>query len=446
MKIRYQLLGILAAIGLAAGALAQTNAGGNLVPNAPLVQSIGPNDAFQDVVGGFPQAGNYYATAAQVGGYGSTLFGGNYDNALIGGDFSTNLFQRGTSVSTSASTYYVAYGADRWFTWGGTSTPTTMTQQTGASDIPVGVTASYRINKGSLTGVAQICTSQVLEGANAVRFQGQTAEFAFDAKAGSTFSAASSNLAVYVSTGTVVDEGATKMAYGLNATGGSGTTAWTGQANLGGTAGYLIPITTTWGRYGVAVPIPVGALEIGVSICYTPVGTGTATDWFEFAKAAFTANPAVTAFAGTAGAAYNLNDNRMKSFARRAAGLEALLQYRYYWRINEANTAGLLQSPGGYADTTSTCSVAYALPSAMRVTPTIDLGNLSATTFKVQVGLTPYTPIVLATPFALIQVGNTSTTLGAISFKTAASQTVGVSCELISTAAGAGNFGFVAEL
>ena len=380
-------LSIFAGLALVAGlgiAFAQTNAGGNLVPNAPLVQSIGPNDAFQDVVGGFPQAQSYYATAAQVGGYGATLAGGNYDNALIGGDFSTNLFQRGTSVSTASSTYYVIYGADRWFTWGGTSTPTTMTQQTGASDIPVGATASYRINKGSLTGVLQICTSQIVESGNMVRFQGQTVEFTFDAKAGSTFSAASSNLAVYVSYGTVADENATTyagsatyMAYGLNAQGGAGTTAWTGQTNLGGTGGFLIPITTSWARYGVAVPIPTTALELGVSICYTPVGTGTSTDWFEFGKAQLTVNPAVTAFAGTSGAIYNTNDVRMKAFARRPAAVETLLQQRYTYSIKDSAGATYVYGTGQSFDTTSNAHFVVPFPVTMRTKPTSAVASAS---------------------------------------------------------------------
>jgi len=435
MKFKYSpLIGFLAAFGLVAGAIAQTT-NGPLVPNAPTVQAIGPNDVIPDVVSGFPQANSQYATAAQVGVYGSTLFGGNYDNALIGGDFSTNLFQRGTSVSLASSTYYVAYGADRWFSWGGTSTPATMTQQTGSTDLSSGATASYRINKGSLTGVLQICTSQVLEGTNAVRFQGQTAEFSFDAKAGPTFSAASSNLAVYVSTGTVVDEGATKMAYGLNAQGGAGTTAWTNQVNLGGTGGFLIPITTSWNRYGVAVPIPVGALEIGVSICYTPVGTGTSTDWFEFGKAQFTANPAVTAFAGTSGAAYNVNDNRMKSFARRAVGLEALLQYRYYWQINEP-AASKAVGNGNY-QTSTICDIQIPTPTLMRVAPTLTIGGNTEATTTWAVMVASTTPIALASTY-LIQdavIGNTPSMIAVQA--TTASKTAGYGCTLVGATGGA---------
>jgi len=355
-------------LALSTASVAQTT-NAPLVPNAPTIPSISSTDVFQDVVGGFPQAQSQYATAAQVGVYGTTLQGGNANNALIGGDFSTNLFQRGASVSTAGATYYVAYGADRWFTWGGTSTPTTMTQQTGATDIPANASASYRINKGSLTGTAQICTSQIIESQGVYQFQGQTAEFTFDAKAGPTFSAALSNLAVYVSYGTVADQSSTLLAYGLNALGGAGTTAWTGQVNLGGTGGFLIPINTAWNRYGVAVPIPTTAIELAVSICYTPVGTGTATDWFEFGKAQLTVNPALTTAAGTSGVILNTNDVRTRAFARRPQQVETALQQRYYYQLTETTAITPIATCAVSTTSLGNCLIPFPVP--MRIVPTM---------------------------------------------------------------------------
>lgn len=410
--------------------------------NPPQVQQINPADLFQDIPGGQIGPGNVYAPSAMLGGYGTTLSGGNYDNALIGGDFTTNLFQRGTSVSTAGSTYYVKYGADRWFTWGSTSTPTTMTQQTGAGDFPADASASYRINKGSLTGTAQICTSQIVESANAYRFQGKTAEFTFDAKAGSTFSAASSNLAVYVSTGTVADEGATLMAYGLNATGGAGTTPWTGQVNAGGTGGYLIPITTTWTRYGVEVPIPAAAVEIGVSICYTPVGTGTSTDWFEFGKAQLTINPAMTTFAGASGAILTANDSRQKAFARRPSAMETLLQQRYLYTIAESATAGAQQSASGQGATTTTCQLYFPFPVTMFKVPTF-----SAITTALSTSTWTITHVATATALAttyLVLLGANTTTGGSITATVASGLTAGQTCVLTS-ANGGSVIGWTAE-
>ena len=416
--------------------------------SVPQVQSVNPGDLFPDVVGGAPTAQTYYASGTQMGTVGFSLAGGNPENLLIGGDFSTNLFQRGTSVSLASSTYYVAYGADRWFTWGGTSTPATMTQQTGAADIPIGASASYRINKGSLTGVLQICTSQVVESANSYRAQSQTLEFTFDALAGSTFSAASSNLAVYVSYGTGTDEGSTYMAYGLNAHGGAGTTAWAGQVNLGGTNGFLIPITTAWARYGVAVPIPATATEIGVSICYTPVGTGTATDWFEFAKAQLVVNPALTGLAGTAGAVVNASGVAgssaaapVKSFARRSQALETLLQQRYTYSFKEIDTTTSVQSTGGIATATTTCEISFPFPVTMFKAPTYTTA-LTASTFTIDGG--NHATQALSTPYAATQGVNTVNN-ASVTFTTGATLTQYYPCMLVSTAAGTGKMLWSAE-
>ncbi len=419
--------------GAVAAALVSGTAWAQPVP-LPIVPSIGSTDVFQDITNGQPGAGSYYATAAQMGAYGTTLGGGNYENALIGGDFTTNLFGHGTSVALASSTYYVAYGANNWFSWGGTSTPATITQQTGASDITSGYGASLRVNKGSLTGTAQICTSQVIESSNAYKLQGQTVEFDFSAKAGPTFSAASSNLAVYISTGTSADEGSTKMAYGLNAAGGSGSTAWTGQVNLGGTAGYLVPISTTWGRYSVVAPIPAAAVEVAVSICYTPVGTGTSTDWFEFTGAQLVRAPALTSVAGTAGAVLNLNDPRAKSFARRTNAEEAVLQQRYLYTISESATSGAQQSASGQGATTTTCSLYFPFPALMRAAPTFVAEGTALTTTTWTI-----THVATATALAstyLVLLGANTPNGGALTGTVSSGLTVGQTCVLTSANGG----------
>lgn len=410
----------------------------------PQVTSIGPTDLFQDIVGGAPQAGNVYAPATLLGVYSNTLSGGNPENALIGGDFTTNLFGHGTSVAPAASTYYVTYVANNWFTWASTSTPPTVTQQTGSTDITSGFGASLRVNKGSLTGTAQICTSQLIETSGSYRFQGQTAEFVFHAKAGAGFSAASNNLAVYISYGTGTDEGSTKMAYGLNATGGSGTTAWAGQVNLGGTGGFLIPITTTWNRYGVVAPIPSTATEVGVSICYTPVGTGTAIDWFEFTGAQLVVDPSLTAFAGASGAILNVNDVRMKSFSRRPIEVESALQQRWLYTTTESATSGVYQSSSGLGATTTTCGLYFPFPVTMRAAPTFVAEGtaLSASTWTITHVVTATT---LGTPYIAVLGANTPNGGSVTATASSAALTTGATCVLTS-ANGSSRLTWTAEL
>jgi hypothetical protein len=140
----------LGVLGLAFGGLALAQ-----VYPPPQVTSIGPADLFQDVVGGSAVTGNVYANALQVGTYGQTLPGGNPENVLVGGDMGTNLFQDGASVGSITTT--ITYTADQWAAWSGAATTLTVTQQTGATDITAGFTASLRVNKGSGAGVIPAC-------------------------------------------------------------------------------------------------------------------------------------------------------------------------------------------------------------------------------------------------------------------------------------------------
>jgi hypothetical protein len=392
-----KIFGPASALGLllAASALAQS------VP--PQVQSIGPNDLFQDVVGGFPTAQSQYANASLLGNFPFTQASAVSDNVLIGGDFTTNLFQDGTTVGSITTT--ATYVADQWSAWSGTSTTLAGTAQTGAADIPAAYGASLRLTRSG-AGVVQSCVAQEVLTNNSLRFQGQTAEFDFHALAGAGFSAAGSNLQVSIVTGTGTDEGISKLAFAFNG-GGGGSSTWTGQANAANNL--LVPITAGWGRYTVVAPIPATATEIAAIICWKPVGASPSNDYFEFTGAQLVVNPSLTTLAGTAGAVL-VNDTRAKSFARRAQGLETMLQQGYYARLNETNgvVIGLCQATGA---TAGTCSI--LLPVPMRIaTPIVTIPTTG--TFSVNIAGTPTTWV---TPTAgtcgplscTITIGNTNT-------------------------------------
>lgn len=403
----------------------------------PQVPAIGPNDLFQDVVGGQPQANNFYVSAAQLGIYGFTLSGANADNALVGGDFYTNTWAHGATSATINTT--VAYGPSDWFLWSGTSTNLVATQQTGAADITSGFLASARVTRSS-TGVVQSCVAQEIESAVAARFQGGTLEFDFHALEGAGFSDAASSLHAYIVTGTSTDEGSSKMAWNINA-GGGGSSGWTGAAVIGGTAGLPVPITATWGRYSVVVPIPATAKEIGVALCWTPVGASPSNDYFEFTGAQVVTNPSLTAVAGSAGVVLS-NDARARSFARRQASVEVLAQQRYVFAINEANTIATVQGFGlALASSTTVCSIPFTFPVTMRAAPTY-ANALTATTFTITSSSQAAT--ALGTPFSATKGANTVN--GASLNFTTTGMTAKDACMLTSTAAGSGTMVFTAEL
>lgn len=428
-------------LALAASALLTLGSAGLMAQTilVPTVQNIGPNDLFQDVVGGYPTAQNFYATSAQIGTYGLTLPGAIDGNALIGGDFSSNLFAYTTTPAAVNGTS--TYIANRWFAWGGGTSTLTATQQTGAADIPAGSSASLRVNRAG-NGLNQVCVGQVVESINARPFQGRTAEFSFQAKAGSTFSAASANLAVYILTGTGADEGSQRAANNINSQGGGGQ-VWTGGTLLGSAAGYLVPISTGgFNRVSVAAPIAATVNEIAVAICYTPVGNGASTDWFEFTQAQIVANSALTPAVGTAGIALSLNDSRAKTYQFRSAQTEVALQQRYFYSITEPSAGVMIGMGAGAASSTTTCDMTLAFPVTMRITPLFTTTGtaLSTATFRIQDSTTS----TLATPFLATLVAHTPYAASLRATLTTAT-TAGFAC-VLQGAAGGAILNFSAEL
>jgi len=288
-------------------------------------------------------------TTKQLAGYvaGSV---GTWRNLLIGGDFGTNLWQRGT---TSASiTTALLYTADRWWGLSGTGTAFTVSKQTGASDITTAYQASARVQRtAAQTGVLPVCFGQVLTTANSINLQGKVAEFSFRALAGATFSAAGSNITATIAYGTGSNESAANFSTG----------SWTGYT---AGAAQVTTISTTWTKYSAVATIPVTATQVGVKICYTPVGTAGATDFVELAAMQLAANPAAVAATSSTTAA-----QQTLAYEHRPAEVEQMLQQAYYYEIDESATITPI-APCAAIDTTHTnCLVQF--PVKMRIAPTV---------------------------------------------------------------------------
>ena len=389
MKKGY-LVGLALALGFGASAvLAQSI-------QVPQVTSIGPNDLFQDIVGGQPQAQSYYASSALLGNYSPTLGGNNPENLLIGGDSTTNLYQRGTTGS-SVTTTLTYGGPDRWAYWSGTSTAMTVSRTTTAGDIPANGTfrSGFKMARTSgQTGVVQVCMAQMIESANAYALSGQTAEIDFHATAGANFSAANSQMTVVLITGTGADEALSTAAFNYNA-GGGGSSLWTGQVNTA----VNVTINTASNRYTVAIPAPAGTTEAAVALCFTPVGTAGTNDYVAMSGIQLTRNSALTTLAGTAGVALPANDTRAKTFARRSQQQETALQQRYFYRLTESAAVAPV-APCAAVDTTHTnCLV--QVPVNMRIAPTIALANgFASPTTTSQATLGACTTLTAATTVA----------------------------------------------
>jgi hypothetical protein len=345
------------------------------VPAPNLVTTCGPGDLIQDIVGGIAQPYSTYITCLNLAGYNGQLPAKS--NLLIAGDATQNLFQRGTT-GASVTTTATYGGPDRWFYWSGTSTAMTVSRDSTAADLPAtGYEYAYKMARTSgQTGVVQMCMAQIIETPNVYQMQGTTVELDFHAIEGATAASAGDVFNAYIVTGTVANEGASDLAFGVNA-GGGGSQGWTGQANA---ASPVIPINASAGRYGVVATIPTGALEAAVVLCDTPVGTAGATDYAAFAGIQLIRNSSAAPYvAASTGYLCSLNTGgtgssglvlNCSSFDRsRNNELEALLQYRYYYQITEG--AAFTQRGMCEIDTTSIalCNVVFPVP--MRAAPTM---------------------------------------------------------------------------
>jgi hypothetical protein len=337
-----------------------------------------------------------YISAATLGNY-LTAGPGGSRNALIGGDFTTNLFQRGTSVTGISNT--VTYGPDRWFAVGGASSAISLLKET--TNLPLAPNnqfgASLRVSQVSTTDTAVVNFGQVVSTSNSLKFVGNTAVLSFWAKKGS---AAPTTFTATINSGTGTDGSAANMV----------AAGWTGEVSNSCT----ITPTTSWARYTCSYPIASTMKQVGVSFSFTPTGISSTNQWFEFAgiqleaatqsaswaalgnylfgetvvsngnlysETATSCTAASTAPSGTA----NFVDGTCtwkyvstyavpvvaSGFDFRSAGLEQVLQQQYYWEWDETASA-TTDSPFLCVAQSTTVAVCKARAAVnFRVAPTI---------------------------------------------------------------------------
>lgn len=380
----------------------------------------------------YPCTVSCYMTSLSVAGLTNSQPSRN--NVLVGGDATTNLFQRGTTGS-SVTTTLTYGGPDRWAYWSGTSTAMTVSRDSTAADLPASAYEyGFKMARTSgQTGVVQVCMAQVVETVNSYQFAGTTAELDFHATAGANFSAASSNMTAYIVSGTGADEGAASLAKGLNG-GGGGSAGWTGQANA---TAAVIPISTTTGRYAALGNIPAAATEVGVALCFTPVGTAGTNDYIAFAGIQLVRNNALASKVSTT-VGYNCTTINCTGFDRRPQAIETALQYRYYYQITD-NVANTVPITLCQATTTSAVVCPIQFPVPMRAAPT---ATASATTAFGDTA-TAGSPTA-CTAFAVVA-SSTSVLAGKVTCTTGATTTAGGSSQLVGENTAA-NVNFSAEL
>ena len=263
-------------------------------------------------------------------------------NRIINGGM--QIAQYGTSVNPGNTAVYT-YSMDRWFTAinSGSASGYTISQlsqtNTGLSGFYNAL--RYQRNSGQ-TNTTTMAFGQTIETANCFDLAGQTATLSFWARAGSNFSAASSQITARIATGTGADQGSS----------GAYNGTWTGYAAINN----LVTLTTSWTRYSIAVSIPSGTNEIQVLFYWAGVGTAGTNDYADFTGIQLEAGPVPT------------------PFERRLYGTELALCQRYYYQYTVpqygANfIAVTYNTTNGYAK--------LAIPVPLRTAPSLTSFNIT---------------------------------------------------------------------
>jgi len=259
-------------------------------------------------------------------------------NAIINGGM--DIWQRGTSFVGTTT----AYGADRWMVNRNTTGSTFSRQASGLT----GFTYSIRAQRDSgTTATNGINLAQNIETANSTIFAGQTVTLSFWAKAGANFSAASSQIAPQLYSGTGTDQNI--------------FTGFTGQATVISSTATL---TTSWQRFSYTAAVGSTATPLAIFIGSTPVGTAGANDWFEVTGVQLELGSVATSFTRAGGTIQG----------------ELAACQRYYYRFiadNLYTNFGL-----GFANSTTNATMSITAPVQMRTLPTsVDYSTLRFTDY-----------------------------------------------------------------
>jgi hypothetical protein len=183
-------------------------------------------------------------------------------NPILNSSF--DVWQRGTSFTAVTSNN--TYTADRW-TVGSSSTFSAYISRQTTSDSTNLPFVEYCARVGRTSGNTStngITFIQSMESTNSIPFANKTVTMSFYARKGADYSAASSNLTVYLMSGTGTDQ--------------SGQGAITGGAfPINSTA----TLTTTWQRFTFTGTVGSTVTQLFPYFLFTPVGTAGSNDYYE---------------------------------------------------------------------------------------------------------------------------------------------------------------------
>lgn len=279
----------------------------------------------------------------------ASLYNYNGRNPLINSNFS--VFQRGTSVSVSAST--AVYTADRWTLRTNANQASTVSQQntSDTTNLPnIRYCARVQRNSGQTGAIGTIEFVQSMETNNSIPYAGKQVTLSFYARKGANYSATSDALTIYLISGTGTDQSR------------NGASTYTGEAFP--INSQTATLTTTWQRFTYTGTVAATATELATYFGFTPTGTAGAADYFEITG--------VQLDIGSVALPYKPNASTQQG--------ELAACQRYYYRVSSDATQVWAQLGFGSATSTTNALCNLPLKVSLRVVPTsVDYANLCVT-------------------------------------------------------------------
>jgi hypothetical protein len=266
-------------------------------------------------------------------------------NPVINSAF--QVWQRGTSFTTNASTYT----ADRWVGYRGTTGMTVSRQLTSDSTNLPNIQYCARVQRDAgNTSTGSLQFGQMFETVNSIPYAGKTVTVSFYGRKGANFSA--SQLDYYIITGTGTDQ--------------NYFTAYTGSAFNGAAAA----LTTTWVRYSATFTLSSTMTEMAILFAPTMSGTAGAADYYEVTGVQLDIGSVALPF---------------RTYAGTLQGELAACQ-RYYQKSYNQGTAPATNTTDGLVGTLAVgtdrlLGIRYAV--VMRTAPTVTIYSSNGTSGKV---------------------------------------------------------------
>ena len=255
-----------------------------------------------------------------------------------------DIWQRGTSFTTTAIDY--DWTADRWFsyTYGVASGRTVSRQATGdTTNLPnIQYCARVQRNNGD-TNTSSWQFFSPAETANSVPFAGKQVTLSFYARKGANYSATSSLLRVLLSSGTGTDQ--------------NPIVGYTGGADVIDTT---VTLTTTWQRFSINATFGATMTEFSPNFFWTPTGTAGAADYYEITG--------IQIDIGSVALPVRRNGATIQG--------ELAACQRYYYQIGGTSLSGGDAGNGHYYNSTN-AYILTTFPVTMRNAPTCSFANIA---------------------------------------------------------------------